>query len=110
MALRELDDLDFPTYTIGQAAGLLGVRQAFLRSLDTAELVRPVRSGGGHRRYSRRQLELVVRVRALFDEGHSLAATTRILDLEDALTAARAEIADLRGRLRTAHETGGELS
>ncbi|MER5267536.1 helix-turn-helix domain-containing protein [Actinosynnema sp. NPDC002837] len=99
MALHELDDVDFPAYSIGQAADLLGVRQAFLRSLDTAELVRPHRSAAGHRRYSRRQLELAQRVRALFDQGHSLAATTRILELEDALAAARAEIADLRGRL-----------
>ncbi|MCE6996036.1 MerR family transcriptional regulator [Saccharothrix sp. S26] len=99
MALHELDDVDFPAYSIGQAADLLGVRQAFLRSLDTADLVRPHRSGAGHRRYSRRQLELVQRVRALFDQGHSLAATTRILELEDTLAAARAEIAQLRGRL-----------
>ncbi|MEU4445330.1 hypothetical protein AB0K14_21960 [Actinosynnema sp. NPDC050801] len=36
---------------------------------------------------------------SLFDQGHSLAATTRILEPEDTLAAARAEIADLRGRL-----------
>ncbi|MFE2754175.1 MerR family transcriptional regulator [Actinosynnema sp. NPDC059335] len=99
MALHELDDVDFPAYSIGQAADLLGVRQAFLRSLDTAELVRPHRSSAGHRRYSRRQLELAHRARALFDQGHSLAATTRILELEDALAAARAEVDRLRSRL-----------
>ncbi|GGS34771.1 MULTISPECIES: MerR family transcriptional regulator [Actinokineospora] len=99
MPLDDLDDLDYPAYTIGQAAGLLGVRQAFLRSLDTADLVRPVRSDGGHRRYTRRQLELVARVRVLFDEGHSLAATTRIIELEDLLAAARGEVAELRERL-----------
>ncbi|ONI90919.1 transcriptional regulator [Saccharothrix sp. ALI-22-I] len=104
MGLNELDDVDFPAYTIGQAADLLGVRQAFLRSLDTAELVLPHRSGAGHRRYSRRQLELVQRVRALFDQGHSLAATVRILELEDTLAAARAEIADLRSQLAACAE------
>lgn len=99
MALDKLDDADHPTYTIGQAADLLGVRQAFLRSLDTASLVCPQRSGGGHRRYSRRQLELVTRVRALFDEGHSLAATARIVELQDALAAAESRIAQLLAEL-----------
>ena len=100
MNLHRLDDADYPTYTIGQAADLLGVQQAFLRSLDAARLLRPQRSEGGHRRYSRRQLELVVRVRALFDEGHTLAATARIVELEDALAAALTEIAELREQVR----------
>jgi MerR family transcriptional regulator/heat shock protein HspR len=97
--LDRLDDADYPAYTTGQAAELLGVQQAFLRSLDTAVLVRPHRSDGGHRRYSRRQLELAARIRVLFDQGHTLAATARIISLEDQLAAAQVEIADLRRRL-----------
>jgi DNA-binding transcriptional MerR regulator len=100
---EQLDDPDYPAYTTGQAAEVLGVRQAFLRGLDAAGAVRPGRSGGGHRRYSRRQLDLATRIRVLFDQGHNLAATLRIVALEDELAAAR----ELIGRLRTRGRPGG---
>ena len=88
--LDALDDPDYPAYTTGRAAEILGVRQAFLRSLDTAGAVTPQRTGGGRRRYSRRQLALAARIRELVDQGHTLAAARRILDLEDDLAAERA--------------------
>jgi MerR family transcriptional regulator/heat shock protein HspR len=97
--LDDLDNADYPAYTTGQAASLLGVQQAFLRSLDTANLLRPYRSSGGHRRYSRRQLELAARIRVLFDQGHTLTATAQIIGLEDQLAAAHDEITELRERL-----------
>jgi MerR family transcriptional regulator/heat shock protein HspR len=99
VALDDLDDDEYPAYTIGQAARLLDVQQAFLRSLDTANLVRPHRSDGGHRRYSRRQLQLVARIRVLFDQGHTLTATARIIGLEDQLAAAHDKIHELRDQL-----------
>lgn len=78
-----LDDKDYPALTVGQAAELLDVQQAFLRRLDAAGVVTSERSSGGHRRYSRRQLERAARVRELLDEGHSLAAAAQILALQD---------------------------
>ena len=59
------EDADFPAYTMGRAAEILGVTPAFLRSLGTAGLIQPERSHGGHRRYSRHQLQLAARVRQL---------------------------------------------
>ena len=97
--LDALDDPDYPAYTTGRAAEVLGVRQAFLRSLDAAGAVRPARSAGGRRRYSRRQLALAARIRELLDQGHTLAAARRILALEDDLAAERALTARLYERL-----------
>ena len=98
-----LEDPDFPAYTTGRAAEVLGVQQAFLRSLDAAGAVIPQRSAGGRRRYSRRQLALAARIRELLDQGHALAAAVRILALEDDLAAERAQTASLRARL-AAHD------
>jgi DNA-binding transcriptional MerR regulator len=84
MGLGRLDDDDYPAVTMGQAAELLGVQPAFLRSLDAAGVLKPQRSAGGHRRYSRRQLRLAVRMRELFDQGLTLdAARARIAELEE---------------------------
>jgi MerR family transcriptional regulator/heat shock protein HspR len=90
MSTHPLDDPDYPAYTTGRAAEALGVQQAFLRALDTAGVVTPQRSARGHRRYTRRQLDYAMRVRELFDQGHSLASAVRILSLEDELAAERA--------------------
>ncbi len=101
MPLARLDDEDYPALTMGQAAQLLGVQQAFLRRLDAAGVIKPERSGGGHRRYSRRQLAVAIRLRALFDEGLTLEAAHRIVTLQDKLAAARGRIAELEARLAT---------
>jgi MerR family transcriptional regulator/heat shock protein HspR len=97
--LDALDDPDYPVYTTGRAAEVLGVRQAFLRSLDAAGAVTPQRTADGRRRYSRRQLDFAARIRELFDQGHTLAAARRVLALEDDLAAERALTARLHERL-----------
>lgn len=98
--LGKLDDEDYPAYSTGQAARILEVQEAFLRSLDNADIVSPQRSEGGHRRYSRRQLNMISRLREQLDEGHTVAAAARIVGLQDDLTAAEGTIARLRRRLR----------
>lgn len=100
MGVGRLDDVDYPSVTMGQAAELLDVQPAFLRSLDTAAVLHPARSAGGHRLYSRRQLELAARMRALFDEGLTLDAAQRIVSLEDALAVAHQRITELETRIR----------
>ncbi|MEC3954221.1 MerR family transcriptional regulator [Nocardia sp. CDC153] len=88
---------------MGRAAELLGVTQAFLRSLDAARLLTPQRSDGGHRRYSRYQLRIAARVRELIDAGNSLEGACRIVILEDQLAEAQALNATLQDAL-DAHE------
>ncbi|MFE9325272.1 MerR family transcriptional regulator [Nocardia sp. NPDC052278] len=87
-ANEKFDDDDYPAYTMGRAADLLGTTQAFLRSLDEAKLIVPQRSAGGHRRYSRYQLRIAARARELVDHGTPLEAACRIIILEDQLSEA----------------------
>ncbi|MGY1836093.1 helix-turn-helix domain-containing protein [Blastococcus sp. SYSU DS0510] len=94
--LRRLDDPEYPALTMSQAAELLGVQAAFLRSLDGSGVLSPHRSPGGHRRYSRRQLELAARMRGLLDDGHPVASAEVIVGLQDELAAARADLARLQ--------------
>jgi DNA-binding transcriptional MerR regulator len=94
--LGRLDDPAFPALTMSQAAELLGVQAAFLRSLDGSGILRPHRSPGGHRRYSREQLALAGRLRELLDDGHPLASAEAIVTLQDELAGARADAERLR--------------
>jgi DNA-binding transcriptional MerR regulator len=80
-----LDDDDYPAYTMGRAADVLGTTPAFLRAVGEAGLITPLRSEGGHRRYSRRQLRIAARARELVDQGTPIEAACRIILLESQL-------------------------
>ena len=97
--LRRLDDPEYPAFPMSQAAELLGVQAAFLRSLDAAGVLEPHRSPGGHRRYSRAQLETASRLRELLDGGHPLASADVIVTLQDELADARADTVRLRSTI-----------
>ncbi|MGH1556309.1 MerR family transcriptional regulator [Streptomyces sp. L7] len=88
-SLSRIDDDDYPAYTMGRAAELLGATPAFLRAIGEARLITPLRSEGGHRRYSRYQLKIAARARELVDQGMPVEAACRIIILEDQLEEAR---------------------
>jgi MerR family transcriptional regulator/heat shock protein HspR len=94
-----IDDSQAALYTVGQVAAMLSVQQAFLRRLDEYEVVRPSRSPGGQRRYSRHEITLVQYVVELADEGMTLAAIRRVLQLEAELNAAQGELRAARRRI-----------
>jgi DNA-binding transcriptional MerR regulator len=94
-AETKFDDDDYPAYSMGRAAAILGATPAFLRALDEAKLITPQRSDGGHRRYSRYQLRIAARARELVDHGTPLEAACRII-LEDQLEEALRINAELR--------------
>ncbi|WP_017606171.1 MerR family transcriptional regulator [Nocardiopsis alkaliphila] len=90
------DDDDYPAYSMGRAAEMIGTTPAFLRALGQAELIEPLRSEGGHRRYSRYQLRIAARARELVDQGTPIEAACRIIVLEDQLEEAQRINEELR--------------
>lgn len=98
-ANENIDDENYPAYSMGSAAQMLGTTPGFLRSLDEAKLFVPYRSEGGHRRYSRYQLRIAARARELLDGGAALDSACRIIILEDQLAEAHAINAELRRNL-----------
>lgn len=92
----KFDDDDFPAYTMGRAAEMIGTTPAFLRAVGEARLIVPLRSEGSHRRYSRHQLRIAARGRELVDQGTPIDAACRIVTLEDQLEEARRLNEELR--------------
>lgn len=95
MAGLPIDDPAAALYSVGQVAGMLDVQPAFLRRLDTEDLVSPARSEGGQRRYSRHEISQIERVVQLTGEGLTLAGIRRLIALES-------EVANLRRQLAAA--------
>lgn len=83
-------------YVISVAADLAGVHPQTLRAYETKGLLAPVRTPGGSRRYSQRDLERLRRIAELTAEGLNLAGVKKVLALEDERRQLREELARLR--------------
>ncbi|MFH8760353.1 helix-turn-helix domain-containing protein [Streptomyces atroolivaceus] len=102
-SFNRLEDDDYPAYTMGRAADMLGTTPGFLRAIEEARLIIPLRSAGGHRRYSRSQLRIAARARELVDHGTPVEAACRIVVLEDQLEEAQRLNAQHRHAIESAN-------
>ncbi|MEV0151937.1 MULTISPECIES: MerR family transcriptional regulator [unclassified Nonomuraea] len=98
-----IDDEHAPLYSLGQVAEMLQVQQAYLRRLDQHDVLSPSRSTGGQRRYSRHDILTLQHVTRMADEGMTLIAIRRILQLERELAQVREELRQARAGL-TEHD------
>lgn len=95
-------------FVISVAAELAGMHAQTLRTYDRIGLVQPVRTSGGGRRYSRRDISMLRKIQRLSqDDGVNLAGIKSIIELSEEndrlraeLNAARTENQILRSRGR----------
>ena len=86
-------------YIISVAAELTGVHPQTLRIYERKGLIEPARTEGRSRRYSERDIELLLRIQELTNAGLNLEGVRRVLELEDDLAAARGQVDELRAEL-----------
>jgi MerR family transcriptional regulator, heat shock protein HspR len=91
-----------PVFVISVAAELTGLHPQTLRTYDRLGLVSPGRTGGGGRRYSWRDVELLREVAELTSSGIGLEGVKRILQLEHQVDALQHRVAELEADLATA--------
>lgn len=90
---------DVPVYVISVAAELTGLHPQTLRTYDRLGLVSPGRTGGGGRRYSWRDIEVLREVTELTAAGIGLEGVRRILELERHVDGLRGRVAALEEQL-----------
>ncbi len=95
-------DPEVPVYVISVAAELTGLHPQTLRTYDRLGLVSPGRTGGGGRRYSWRDIELLREVAELTASGIGLEGVRRILQLEHQVDALRSRVRELEDQLTEA--------
>ena len=89
-------------FVISVAAELSGLHPQTLRTYDRLGLVAPGRTGGGGRRYSLRDIELLRTVARLTAEGLGLEGVKRVIELENQVLALQARVAELQAELAQA--------
>jgi MerR family transcriptional regulator/heat shock protein HspR len=89
-------------FVISVAAELAGVHPQTLRIYERKGLLEPARTGGGNRRYSEDDIELLRRIQGLTAEGLNLAGVKRVLALEAELEQLRDALEQTRSDAREA--------
>jgi len=86
-------------YVISVAAQLTGLHPQTLRTYERIGLVTPGRTGGGGRRYSARDIELLRGIARLTAAGIGLEGVRRIIDLENQVAALQRHNSELADEL-----------
>jgi MerR family transcriptional regulator/heat shock protein HspR len=91
-------------YVISVAAELTGLHPQTLRTYERMGLITPGRTGGGGRRYSHRDIELLRQIASLTAAGIGIEGVRRIMELENRVAALSARNEELVAELEATRE------
>lgn len=97
-------DPEVGVYVISVAAELAGLHPQTLRTYERMGLITPMRTGGGGRRYSHRDIEMLRVIADLTSHGIGIEGVRRILELEDRAAALAARNEELLAELEATRE------
>jgi MerR family transcriptional regulator/heat shock protein HspR len=97
-------------YVISVAAELTGLHPQTLRSYERMGLIAPSRTGGGGRRYSARDVELLRTIAELTSSGAGIEGVRRILELEHQVDALSQRVEELVAELNATRQALQEAS
>jgi MerR family transcriptional regulator/heat shock protein HspR len=100
---------DARVFVISVAAELSGLHPQTLRTYDRLGIVQAGRTGGGGRRYSMRDIELLRQVARLTAEGLGLEGVRRVIELETQVDALQRRVHELQVELDAAHRAMGTV-
>ncbi len=95
---------DAAVFVISVAAELTGLHPQTLRTYERMGLITPGRTGGGGRRYSARDIDLLREISDLTSSGIGIEGVRRILELEDRIVALAARNEELIAELDATRE------
>ncbi|MFH1258824.1 MAG: MerR family transcriptional regulator [Elusimicrobiota bacterium] len=72
-------------FSIGEVTKITGVKHYILRYWESEfKLLRPIRRESGQRRYTRRDLELIIRIKEILQQkGHTIAGAKKLIQEEN---------------------------
>jgi MerR family transcriptional regulator/heat shock protein HspR len=97
-------------YVISVAAELSGLHPQTLRTYERMGLITPGRTGGGGRRYSHRDVELLREISELTSAGIGIEGVRRILELEHRAAALAQRNEELQAELAAVREALRQVS
>lgn len=96
-------------YVMSVAAELVGTHPQTLREYERRGLIAPSRTDGGNRRYTHGDIEKILRIKRLREEGMSLTAIVQLMEYEEALYILKEENDSLKTELEHTQKRLGNV-